>query len=147
MKLPLFEAHTGIWEGTYTRLNEKGEVIDRHKSRLFLKMKGNRWIQKNEYTWDNGKKEVHDFGASTFDEKGILHYNNHRIVGKAWEAGDVICLEWQYNEQPGTHLYEIITLLGDGHRMRTWQHSRNGKFEGLTMIEERRVAPQEAISD
>lgn len=145
MKLSLFEAHTGIWEGTYTRLNEKGEVTDRHRSRLFLKMEANQWIQKNEYIWDSGKREVHDFGASPFDENGILHYANKRIIGKAWEAGDVICLEWQYNEQPGTHLYEIITLLDEGHRMRTWQHSRNGKFEGLTMIEEHRVAPQESI--
>ncbi|MCU0391685.1 MAG: DUF3598 family protein [Thermoflexibacter sp.] len=140
MELKLFSQHTGIWEGTYTRLNEKGEVIDKHNSRLTLKLEGDKWSQKNEYMWDNGKKEVHDFGISQFNKDGILVFDNQRIKGEAWEADQVIVLHWIYNDTPGSHLYEIITLLGDGHRMRTWQHSLNGKFTGLTMIEERRVS-------
>lgn len=147
MELKLFPKHTGIWEGTYTRLNAKGEVIDKHRSRLTLKLDGNKWSQKNEYMWDNGKKEVHDFGVSTFDENGYLTFDNPRIKGKSWEADEVINLWWTYNEEPGTKLFEIITLIEDGHRMRTWQHSRNGEFEGLTMIEERQVAKQEEIED
>lgn len=140
MNLKLFPQHTGVWEGTYTRINEKGEVIDKHKSRLTLKLEGDKWTQVNEYTWDNGKKEVHDFGTCLFDSKERLIFKNQRITGEAWEAGDVINLWWTYNTEPGTKLFEIITLIGDGHRMRTWQHSRNGKFEGITMIEEKRVS-------
>ncbi len=34
----------------------------------------------------------------------------------------------------------------EGHRMRTWQHSRNGVFEGLTMIEERQVKKMSELS-
>jgi hypothetical protein len=142
---PIFAQHTGIWEGTYTRIDAQGQVIDQHRSRLTLRIEGNTWRQTNEYTWPDGRREFHDFGASPIDQDGVLYYDNPRIVGKAWETGDTICLEWQYKQQPGTQLYEIINLLGDGHRMRTWQHSRNGHFEGLTMIEERRVAKQAEI--
>ncbi len=138
----IFKQHTGIWEGTYTRINEKGEVIDHHQSRLTLRIEGNVWKQQNEYTWEGGKHELHDFGAAAFDEAGMLHFDNARILGKAWESSDVICLEWSYKQQPGSQLYEIISLLGDGHRMRTWQHSQSGQFQGLTMIEERRVSTQ-----
>lgn len=140
MELKLFPQHIGIWEGTYTRLNEKGQVIDQHKSRLTLKLEGNAWHQKNEYTWENGKKETHDFGISYFGKDNILIFDNPRIKGEAWEADQVIVLHWSYKDTPGSQLYEIITLIGDGHRMRTWQHSLSGQFTGLTMIEERRVA-------
>jgi hypothetical protein len=139
MALTLFPKHAGIWEGTYTRINAHGEVIDQHKSRLTLKLSGNEWSQTNEYTWADGKREFHDFGKSLFDAEERLQFDNPRIKGEAWEADKVINLWWTYKEQPGTMLYEIITLIDDTHRMRTWQHSRNGVFEGLTMIEERRV--------
>ncbi|MCS6807417.1 MAG: DUF3598 family protein [Bacteroidota bacterium] len=141
MALTVFPKHTGVWEGTYTRINAQGEVIDKHRSRLTLALNGREWTQTNEYIWDNGKREFHDFGVSYFDDNDRLQFDNHRIKGEAWESSnDIINLYWTYKEEPGTLLFEIITLLGDGHRMRTWQHSRNGKFEGLTMIEERRVA-------
>lgn len=140
MALRLFPQHTGIWEGTYTRLNPQGQVIDHHKSRLTLSLDGNKWSQTNEYTWADGKREFHDFGVSYFDDNERLQFDNPRIKGESWESGDNIILWWTYKNEPGTMLYEIITLLGDGHRMRTWQHSRNGVFEGLTMIEERRVS-------
>ncbi|MCU0426332.1 MAG: DUF3598 family protein [Candidatus Kapabacteria bacterium] len=141
MALSIFPKHEGIWEGTYTRINPKGEVIDKHNSRLTLKLVGNEWSQTNEYTWESGKREFHDFGTSYFDENDRLQFDNPRIKGEAWESGnDVINLYWTYKSEPGTMLFEIITLIEDGHRMRTWQHSRNGQFEGLTMIEERRVA-------
>jgi hypothetical protein len=142
MKLTIFPQHTGIWEGTYTRINEKGEVIDQHNSRLTLTLNGNQWTQTNEYIWANGKREFHDFGTSYFDEKGILQFKNPRITGESWEHNGVINLWWMYNEEPGTKLFELITLIEPGHRMRVWQHSRNGKFEGLTMIEERQTKTQ-----
>jgi hypothetical protein len=42
-------------------------------------------------------------------------------------------------------LYEMITPISPTHRMRVWQHSMNGKFEGLTMIEEFKKADQSAV--
>ncbi len=144
-ELRLFPRHTGIWEGTYTRISPTGEVIYKHRSKLTLKLNGKDWSQTNEYIFPDGRREFHDFGVSKFDDSGILTFDNPRIFGKSWESEDNILLWWEYKEEAGTRLYEIITLLGDGHRMRTWQHSRNGTFEGLTMIEEKRVKTQEEI--
>jgi hypothetical protein len=42
-------------------------------------------------------------------------------------------------------LYEMITPMSATHRTRVWQHTRNGVFEGLTMIEEWKKATQEEI--
>ncbi|HMQ08174.1 MAG TPA: DUF3598 family protein [Saprospiraceae bacterium] len=143
--LRLFPQHTGIWEGTYTRISPRGEVIYWHHSRLTLKLNGVEWSQTNEYMFPGGKSEFHDFGISTFDQNGILTFDNPRIYGKSWESENNILLWWEYKEESGTKLYEIISLLSEGHRMRTWQYSRNGVFEGLMMIEERRIKKQEEI--
>jgi hypothetical protein len=139
MALTLFPKHHGIWDGTYTRLGADGKVMDHHKSHLTLTLDGKVWKQTNEYTWESGKREFHDFGTSYFDDNDHLQFDNPRIKGEAWESENVIILWWTYKDQPGSMLYEIITLIDDKHRMRTWQHSRNGVFEGLTMIEERKV--------
>ena len=55
-------------------------------------------------------------------------------------------LVWEYKNRPGSKLYELIDLIGDGtHRIRVWKWAQGDEFQGLTMIEERRVATQEEI--
>lgn len=147
LSLTLFPDMTGIWEGTYTRLSENAEVMFTHKSKLSLHLSGNEWRQANFYAFDNGREEFHNFGMSPFNENGVMKYDNHRIIGEAWEAngGKNILLWWSYKQFPGSMLYEMITPISSTHRMRVWQHSMNGKFEGLTMIEEWKTADQSVI--
>jgi hypothetical protein len=147
LSLKLFPSMTGIWEGTYTRLSENAEVMFTHKSKLSLHLSGNEWRQANFYAFDSGREEFHNFGMSPFDENGVMKYDNHRIIGEAWEAngGKNILLWWSYKQFPGSMLYEMITPISSTHRMRVWQHSMNGKFEGLTMIEEWKTADQSEI--
>ncbi len=148
MKLRLFPNHTGVWEGTYTRIMPDGSVTDKWRSRLSIKLYDeNKYHQVNEYMWDDGHYECHDFGVSEFNKKGELIFNNPRILGKAWETHKSVVLTWSYKDRPGSNLYEIIDLIGDGtHRIRVWKWSFNDTFEGLTMIEERQTAKQDAIS-
>ena len=147
LSLALFPDMTGIWEGTYTRLSENAEVMFTHKSKLSLHLSGNEWRQANFYAFDNGREEFHNFGMSPFNENGVMKYDNHRIIGEAWEAngGKNILLWWSYKQFPGSMLYEMITPISSTHRMRVRQHSMNGKFEGLTMIEEWKTADQSEI--
>ena len=145
MRLKLFPKHGGIWEGTYKRLNPAGTLIWQHKSRLTLRLDGTEWRQSNLYEFPDGRIEFHNFGLSQFDKKGIMTFDNPRIFGKAWEIDGSVVLWWTYKNEAGSKLYEIINLIDDNHRMRVWQHSKNGVFEGLTMIEEWRVAEQDAI--
>jgi hypothetical protein len=148
MKLKLFPNHTGIWEGTYTRIFPDGTVKDKWRSRLSIKMfDGDKYHQVNEYIWADGHHELHDFGVCQFNKKGELVFDNPRILGKAWETGDSVVLTWSYKDRPGSNLYEIIDLIGDGnHRIRVWKWSFNDEFEGLTMIDERRVGMESDIS-
>ena len=147
LSLKLFPSMTGIWEGTYTRLSENAEVMFTHKSKLSLHLSGNEWRQANLYAFDNGREEFHNIGMSPFNENGVMKSDNHRIIGEAWEAngGKNILLWWSYKQFPGSMLYEMITPISSTHRMRVWQHSINGKFEGLTMIEEWKTADQSEI--
>ena len=147
MNLKLFPNHTGIWEGTYTRIDANGVKYDQWKSKLTIKLyDGNKYHQVNEYTWPDGHYELHEFGVCEFNADGILIFDNPRILGKAWETHDSVCLTWSYRNRPGSHLYEMIDLIGDGkHRIRTWKWSFEDTFEGLTMIEERQTATQDQI--
>jgi Domain of unknown function (DUF3598) len=141
MELRLFPQHTGIWEGTYTRISPAGERLDQFNSRLSIRMMdGHRYHQVNEYTWPDGHYELHDFGISQFNEAGELIFDNPRISGRAWETHNSVCLIWSYKDRPGSNLYEMIDLIGDGtHRIRVWKWSYYDTFEGLTMIDERKV--------
>ena len=147
MNFKLFPPMSGIWEGSYTRLAADATIMFKHKSKLTLRLDGNEWRQTNFYEFDNGRTEFHNFGTSFFNEEGVMKYDNTRIIGEAWEAngGKNILLWWSYLQEPGTMLYEMITPISNTHRTRVWQHTRNGVFEGLTMIEEWKTSSQEEI--
>jgi len=145
--LRLFPQHTGIWEGSYIRINAQGEKTDEWKSRLTIKItEDGAYHQVNQYFWADGHQECHDFGICHFNEEGELLFDSPRINGYSWETKDSVCLIWTYLNRPGSKLYEMIDLIGDGtHRVRNWRWTENDTFQGITMIEERRVATQEEI--
>ncbi len=142
--LKVFPRHVGVWEGTYTRLDAAGAVLDRHASRLVQTLEdGYKWTQKNTYVWPDGRTATFVFPGE-FTPDGRLIFDTPRIRGYAWETGeDNAVLTWEYVDEPGTRLWELISLTEPGHRVRTWQHTRNGQFEGLTVIEERKIADRE----
>ncbi|MCU0341475.1 MAG: DUF3598 family protein [Spirosomaceae bacterium] len=143
MSLRLFPKHLGVWEGTYTRIAPDGSMIDRWKSRLTIRMEGERaYHQVNEYMWDDGHYECHDFGVSMFDDNWELQFDNPRIKGHAWETQNSVNLIWEYKDRPGSMLYEMIDLIGEKEdvRIRTWKWSYHDQFEGLTMIHEHKVS-------
>ncbi len=148
MDLKVFPKHTGVWEGTYKRINPDGSLRDAWKCRLSVRFEGaNKYHQVNEYMWDDGHYECLDFGVCAFNDKGELIFDNPRILGKAWETQNSIVLHWSYKDRPGSKLYEIIDLIGpkEEHRIRVWKWSQNDEFQGLTMIDERKVKTVEEI--
>lgn len=147
MELKLFPQQTGVWEGTYKRIAKDGSVMFQHKSKLTLKLDGKKWYQTNHYHYENGREEFLNFGEAIFDDMGVMTFDNPRIFGRAWEGKKNIMLNWTYIDQPGSQLFEMITPIEDGHRMRVWQFSQNGEFQGLMMIEEWRKADQSTIPD
>jgi hypothetical protein len=149
MELKLFPNHTGVWEGTYTRIQPNGEITNHFRSRLTIRLfDTNKYHQVNQYFWDDGYEECHDFGVCEFDETGTLIFENPRISGASWETRDSVCLVWTYKNRPGSKLFEMIDLIGDGtHRVRNWRWTQDDEFQGITMIDERKVANQDQIPD
>lgn len=142
MNLKIFPKHIGVWEGSYTRINPDGSVRDKWRSKLTCRFVGERgYHQVNEYTWDDGFYECLDFGICQFDKDNVLIFDNPRILGKSWETDGSIVLHWEYKDKPGSKLFEIIDLIGpdETHRIRVWKWALGDEFQGLTMIDERKV--------
>lgn len=147
-ELRLFPKHEGIWEGTYRRIGADGILIDQWKSRLTcVLLPGGKYHQVNQYMWDDGFEECLDFGVCEFNENNELIFENPRLSGKAWETGRSVVLIWDYKHRPGMTLFEQIDLIGpkEDHRIRVWKWSENDNFNGITMIEERKVCGKEGI--
>jgi hypothetical protein len=120
-------------------MDRQGRILDQHKSRLEIQRQGKSYHQVNTYTWADGKKEVRIFDGEFRD--GWLHFNTDRLTGKACEVGkNTIVLNWVYNDKPDQPLAELITLMNDMHRARTWQYIEDGKFTKVMLIEEDKVA-------
>ncbi|MEM7049233.1 MAG: DUF3598 family protein [Acidobacteriota bacterium] len=136
---PLFDRHVGVWEGTYTLVDRRtGKILDQHKSRLTCEIDGDLWHQTNLYTWDDGRVDEKSFDGKFVD--GKLMFDTPRLKGEAVEADDkCIILRWVYCHAPQDDYAEIITLVDDQHRSRTWQHFEGGDFAKLTLIDERKV--------
>jgi len=145
MELKLFPLLSGIWEGTYKRIDAQGNLLFEHTSRLTMVLDGRDWYQTNYYVFEDGREEFHNFGHCIFDDNGVMIFDNQRIYGKAWEDKKNVMLWWTYKDTPGSKLHEMITLIEEGHRMRVWQHSVNGVFQGVTMIEEWQKDDQSVI--
>ncbi len=137
---PVFRRHHGLWEGTYSLLDLNGRLLDRHQSRLQCDIKADgSYFQRNTYTWPDGKHEVFEFPGAFRD--GALHFDTPRLKGRSLECtGDIIILYWNYKERPEDTLAEIITLVSDTRRVRTWQFIENGHLTRLMAIEENKVS-------
>ena len=130
----------GVWDGSYTRVDTRGEVLDRHHSRLTCSwLDSGTYLQVNEYSWEDGRRETIHFPATL--EGRRLRFDTERIAGEAWEIGPTnMVLNWSYKHDPTGFLWELITLTNDfSRKSRTWQHFAAGELVAVTVIEERRI--------
>jgi hypothetical protein len=142
--MALLTRHEGVWDGTYSYFNDKDELVDQHKSRLFCRLfdeaAEHPYHQTNYYTWDDGRTDIRDFPATYRD--GRIWWDNDLIKG--WAAAvplddlnRTMMLYWQRTGDPSLYLYEMIQISDDGqNRCRTWHWIRNGKLETRTAIQE-----------
>ncbi len=106
-----------------------------------------RWNQKTTYTHFGGRIKIIEL-KGTFNTDGSLKVEDKYINNaKGWSSGQNIFLTWN-TLKDNFHIVES-TVIGDGHRSRTWTHTHcekltrgicmNGKFDGVTMIEEKKI--------
>lgn len=139
--LDLFKRHTGVWVGTYTHIDSAGNISEVHDSKLELALDGMRWWQRNIYTKDDGGLLTFEFEGE-FSDQGILVLDTPRLVGKAWKSGECVLLNWQYKDAPQNNNHEIISLVTDGHRTRTWHCHELEVVKEFVLIEEFQVSPR-----
>ena len=140
--MPVLVRHEGIWEGTYTVIDNDGNIVDKHKSRITCEFPDDApapYLQTNRYEWSDGKVEEYQFPGSYCDS--ALWFDTERIDGKAWEADDSIIILWfSYKDIPDAYVYEMIHISKcSNHRARTWHWFKNGEIYQRTLIKEDRV--------
>ncbi|MFE3450676.1 DUF3598 family protein [Nonomuraea sp. NPDC059194] len=141
-EMPLLARHEGRWEGTYRHLDSLGQVVDLHRSLVTCSIVDDlAYHQVNEYTWDDGRSERHEF-PGTYLGAGRCAFDTERIRGEFWEVdASTIYLNWVFKaEDEDLRLFELIVLSEDGTtRSRVWQWIRAGECVRRTLIDEKRV--------
>jgi len=140
--LPEMLKHEGVWAGTYTHLDIGGNVIDTYKSRIeciFPEEGEAVYIQKNSYTWDDGRVVNTTFDGILLDDK--IYWDTETFQGYGWESGNCVLLTLDRKDDPGASFTEIIIIGEDNnHRVRTWHWFKHGKCFQRTLCNEIRVS-------
>ena len=136
---PVLQRHMGIWEGTYTLMSSDGSVLDQHQARLEIQRNGSQYFQRNIYSWPDGRRQTIDFPGEL--RVGRLWFDTPRLSGSAMELDDdTVVLRWHYKDNPEQRLAELIYLVNDRQRCRTWQYIESGQITKLMLINERKIA-------
>jgi len=140
-QFPQIAQHQGVWIGEYIHTNLNGDIIDRNKSQVeCLFPKDSHWVyvQKNHFSWTDGREKTSEFGAIIKDNK--LFWDTESFKGYGWESEHCIILELERKDIPNASFTEII-LMGEDHqsRVRTWHWFKNGRCFQRTLCNEFRT--------
>jgi len=129
------ERLVGVWEGTYTFLSPKGELLERFPSRQELRLVDGVWHERIVYLREGREPEVLDFKARF--EQDRLVFDDPDIHGDTWLIGDdVLLFPYYWKSRPDVKIVETVTLPAPGRKARVWQKFDHGALVGVTLIEE-----------
>ncbi|NEO30755.1 MAG: DUF3598 domain-containing protein [Symploca sp. SIO3C6] len=142
-EMPVLVRHEGDWAGTYTVVDNQGNILDKYNSHLtckFPEQEAFPYFQINRYNWPDGKHQEYSFPGMYKDKQ--LWFDTERIEGHAWETdSSTIILYFSYKGVPEPiYIYELIVISPcNNHRVRTWHWFRNNQIYQRTLITEERV--------
>ena len=141
--MPAMLLHEGVWEGTYRIVDLEGRVTDQYASRIECMFPDDgpfAYLQKNHYTWDDGRTMQLEFGGEIRGDR--LYWDTERFSGYGWATDDdIVLLTLDRKDEPGVSFTEMIVLAPNrNHRARTWHWFRDGKLFQRTLCDERRVS-------
>ena len=131
-------------------LSLQGEVTDRHSTRLEIGARGNKYSQRNTYSWPDGTEQVLDFPGH-FDESGKLHLESQRLVGECTVIDeDTVLFKAGYKDAGalgGVSICDLIRVSSTDRktRCRTWQMFKDGKPWKIVTIVEQKVSSEDAF--
>lgn len=140
--MPEILEHEGVWEGQYQVIDRGGKLLDQHASRvecIFPDHGDVVYIQKNRFTWDDGRCHEVEFGGILVDER--IYWDTPTFRGFGWQASpDIFLLELQRKDVPGASFTETIVMGATKmNRARTWHWFKDGECYQRTLCNERRV--------
>ena len=134
-------AHEGVWEGTYTHLDDSGAEVDRHGARVVCEFPASGdpfYVQHITFTWPDGRVREDRFDGVI--DGDTVRFDTPTFTGKAWESDRVVLLHLDRKDEPGVHFVEAIILAPDGQtRARTWHWFKDAALIRRTLCDERRV--------
>lgn len=140
--MPALLRHEGIWTGTYRTVNLQGETVDEHQSRvecLFPERGPWHYVQRNEFTWADGRRRQIEFGGELRDDR--IYWDTDRFSGYGWATlDDVVLLTLDRKDVANASFTEIIVLgKNPANRARTWHWFRNGMLYQRTLCDEQKA--------
>lgn len=141
----VFPKHIGVWSGDWIRLDANAKETERFQAVLTQEIVNNQWVQKNTYSYTDGRTVTHNFVGNVISndeveiESGIPSWQDYAAI--AQEHGDRIIIFNVWEKATGKlTATETINLVNDSNRCRTVQSfTVDGEFKGLTLIVERRI--------
>lgn len=137
--MPEVLLHRGTWRGTYRHIDILGKLLDEHKSEVQCVFPDEGpvvYIQRNKFTWTNGKAYEASFDGVIRDNK--IFWDTPTFRGYGWVASKhIFLLELARKDEPGAWFYESI-VMGDSlkHRARTWHWFNKGQCYKRTLCDE-----------
>jgi len=140
--MPAMLDHEGTWEGIYTHVDRKANVLDKHDVRIrceFPDAGDYVYIQHNHFMWADGRDYKVQLPGIYKD--GRLWWDTDTFHGTAWQTKDnLILLNLTRKDDPGANFFEIITMGDTGqHRARTWHWFKDGQLFKRTLCDEWKV--------
>jgi hypothetical protein len=129
---------TGVWEGTYTHVNPRGELLDRHSSRQETRIEGDLWYERIIYRWEGGREKRSDF-RGRFTGEGLV-LDDPDFYGETFLVrDDILIFPYHWKSRPQIRTVETIVFADDQRRTRLWQTLEQGELTKITVISERRL--------
>lgn len=126
---------------------DTGEVQETHACKLEIGHRGDRYSQRNTYTWPDGRVEVHDF-PGVFDG-GELRIDSKDLAGYCKELSeDTIMFYASYKKgshREGVDVWDLIRLTSETQRYRTRQIKGGEKVVRLCHVDEHRTSSANAF--
>jgi hypothetical protein len=136
----------GTWQGEWIALNLRGEKLYSFTSLLTQKIDSDRWVQTNEHTYDDGRRETIHFFGEVIEENILLlsspEFPYCDFTMLISELEDNLIIIRVFHTKTGIPLtVETINLIAPNERLRTLQqfNTTDGKLRGFTLVSEKKI--------
>lgn len=137
----------GIWRGNWQALDPQGQEKYKFTSLISQKIVDNQWVQTNEHSYSDGRREIiHFFGKVMGNNQLLLSspdppYSEFRML--VYELDLNLIIIQVYHQTSGLALTtETINLVSPTTRIRTLQqfHTSDGKIRGFSLVFENKIS-------